>query len=270
MTNKEVTAKVMEITPAQAAKWLENSTNFRKLSQRRVDAIAAIIKKGDWDLNGETVKLNGDGTLKDGQHRLAAVVAANEPIRSVVVFGIATDMHVDTGKARTFGEWLTYHGEHRPFQLAAATKFVWDLKAGKFDVRGGRQSGTGPSRRDLVECLNKNPGLRNSIVEADVGKLLPSSVFGGLHYIFGKKNKSLANDFFSGIRGELVVENRMDPVEKLRIILIKDAAAREHMSVRHRAALCIKAWNYWRSGTEVTTLRFVATGPSREAFPKIK
>lgn len=273
MTSKKkypsMKAAVETISPQRAAQWLKDSTNYRKMSARRVERMAQLIQQGFWDVNGETIKFNGDGTLKDGQHRLAACVQADKSIKSVVVYGIPTDLHVDVGKARTFAEWLHAQGEKNCSQLASALRFVWDYKHDNFGAKSGRYAG-GPSMRELIQLLAKHPQLRDSVSLRRCGRLLAPSLSGGLHYLFRRKSSGLADDFIDGVRGELIVEDRDDPVERLRIILLKDMRSRDHMTTRHKAALCIKAWNYWRAGTEVKSLRFIATGQSREPFPVIR
>ena len=74
--------KVETITPKLAEKWMEANKNNRPLRRSLVGRYAGAIRRGQWELNGESIKFDEDGVLFDGQHRLAAVVEANKPIKS--------------------------------------------------------------------------------------------------------------------------------------------------------------------------------------------
>lgn len=82
---------IMMVTPEMAAEWLKSNTKNRSLSQATVNYYAAEMKAGRWELNGETIKFYENGTLKDGQHRLSAVVKAGVPVKMEVRFGVPND-----------------------------------------------------------------------------------------------------------------------------------------------------------------------------------
>ena len=67
--------QLVEITPELAHEWLGFNTHNRNIRQRIVTAYAADMTGGDWQWNGESIKFAEDGTLLDGQHRLAADAA---------------------------------------------------------------------------------------------------------------------------------------------------------------------------------------------------
>jgi hypothetical protein len=49
--------RMMTITPELAQEWLDVGGTNRKITRRRIEAIAAAIKRGEWRLTGEAVKL---------------------------------------------------------------------------------------------------------------------------------------------------------------------------------------------------------------------
>jgi hypothetical protein len=103
-------AIVIIITPEQAKKWLEKNNGGgignRKISQRQLNFLTESILRGQWFLNGETIKIGKDGSVIDGQHRLMAIVKANRAIESLVVFDCDSEAYntIDKGRARTSGE----------------------------------------------------------------------------------------------------------------------------------------------------------------------
>lgn len=104
-------AQVINVTPQIAEKWLEKNTNNRSLSVHRVSAYANAMKNGDWELNGQTIVFDTDGTLKDGQHRLAAVKKSGATVPMLVVFDSDKNAYVfDRGRNRNVSDCLKING----------------------------------------------------------------------------------------------------------------------------------------------------------------
>lgn len=102
----KIDAKVMDITPQQAAIWLQGNIGNRPVCKSQVDAMATDMINGEWALNGETIKIAFDAEynpiLLDGQHRLNAVVQSGVTIKSLVVFSVDDARFIDNGRARSF------------------------------------------------------------------------------------------------------------------------------------------------------------------------
>ena len=79
---------IENITPARAAELLTANTNNRPLRRTVVEHYADEMKTGRWLLTHQGIALNCDGTLLDGQHRLAAIVESGMPQRMVVTRGV--------------------------------------------------------------------------------------------------------------------------------------------------------------------------------------
>src|SRR5215472_19149766 len=96
-------ASFMTITPMLAQEWLDRGGANRHRNDKRVGVLAAAIRRGDWRLTGDTIKLDEDGLIRDGQHRLAAIVDAGIDVQTLVVFGVAEDAFdvMDTGRPRS-------------------------------------------------------------------------------------------------------------------------------------------------------------------------
>ena len=94
---------VEKITPKKAAEYLKaNTNNYRKLSRATVKRYAEDMKSGRWELNGESICFGENGVLKDGQHRLAAIVMSGKTIEMNVVRGVADGVSIyNVGKKRT-------------------------------------------------------------------------------------------------------------------------------------------------------------------------
>src|SRR5258708_40251676 len=77
-----------EITPEMATQWLEKNTMNRRIRQSDVDNLTGIMKRGQWELNGETIIISDTGDVLDGQHRLSACFLGNTAFQSYVVIGM--------------------------------------------------------------------------------------------------------------------------------------------------------------------------------------
>lgn len=101
------------ITPSVAEALLEkNIANFRRPSKSKVERYAGEMKRGCWQSNGDTIKLDDNGVLLDGQHRLLAVVRSGVTIPGILIEGISPESvsTIDRGRPRTIPQWLAYKG----------------------------------------------------------------------------------------------------------------------------------------------------------------
>jgi len=129
---KEPFVEIVTITPDIARRLLEVNNENRPVRQRIVDSITHDIVNNKWKLNGETIIVSKDGQLNDGQHRLLAVVKANKPVQSAVMFGVARDTRttVDMGAQRTVGHFLGMSGIHNGAMVGAMARLMLIYKSG--------------------------------------------------------------------------------------------------------------------------------------------
>jgi len=106
---------VETITPEIAANWLKRNTSNRAMRSSRVDELARQMQAGGWGLTHQGVAFNGDGTLLDGQHRLAAIVKAGVSVRMVVTRGVKREMQLfmDDHARRTASDSLSLHRQEK-------------------------------------------------------------------------------------------------------------------------------------------------------------
>ena len=94
--------QVVRMTPDMARDILKNNTNNRNVKRDRVSLYATEMEKGRWQLNGESIVIDENGNLKDGQHRLMAVVKSQCTVPMVVVTGVDADCSIyDRGSSRS-------------------------------------------------------------------------------------------------------------------------------------------------------------------------
>lgn len=105
MTSK-LSVDVELITPEKAANYLQRNTNNRPLRKSLVALLAREMQLGRWKLTHQGIAFNCNGTLLDGQHRLAAVVESGTAVRMLVTHGVATEdqLVMDDHAKRSLGD----------------------------------------------------------------------------------------------------------------------------------------------------------------------
>jgi hypothetical protein len=272
------------ITPSQAAEWLEkyNTANYRKLGQTTVKKYADLLRRGEWPLTSASISFGADGRLLDGQHRLAACALADVPLTTFVVRGITSDaeLYIDTGKPRSFSDYLRYLGEKNSTALATTLNILYFMLNEKPESLVNK-SGAVPAA-ELLEVLDKHPQIRDAVSWAgSARKQIPGitqSYLAAARYLFARVEDpdpvSLAADvdwFFARLADGTELA-QTDPVRLLREVLHRNSRTtmvnRMHSSVIF--ALTIKAWNATRDGRAMQILTYRPGGRSREQFPMPK
>lgn len=113
MANSKISITIMTITPEIAEEMLKrNANNYRAIDKRKVEMYAREMEKGLWEQNYEAIQIDENGNLKNGQHRLLAIIRSGKPQEILVVRGVGKDVSVfDIGKTRTVGEIAKARGE---------------------------------------------------------------------------------------------------------------------------------------------------------------
>lgn len=101
MTN--YSSKLETITPDIAAEYLLTMGRNRSLRAAAVAAFAQQIRSGEFSLIPEGIAFDASGALRDGQHRLAAIIMSGTPVRMNVHRGLTEEQiaAIDQGTART-------------------------------------------------------------------------------------------------------------------------------------------------------------------------
>lgn len=247
--------ELVKVTPEMAAQWLGRNDHNRPLNKRLVNDYARDMAAGSWTLNGEAVKIAEDGTLLDGQHRLAALVQANVTVEMVVVAGLdpATQETMDTGRKRSFNDVLSIRGVVNAASVAAVAKRMWSWDNG--DTRFS--ANIKPTTAELNAWIAANPSVHRS---AEIGvrtrhsfRAIAQSTAGTAHQLFNRLDESDTAEFFAKLGSGAGLEEG-EPILTLRNRLMRDAAEGRRHGDMIRIGLVIKAWNYTRKGEKLTRL----------------
>lgn len=275
MPKKAETVRIETVTPAMAEKWLAGNVRNRHLRPSRVASHVGILQRGEWELTGDAIVFDEEGTLINGQHRLSAIAEVGRSARLVVLRGVPTRAQdvMDAGLKRSVGDVLRLRGYTRWFGLAAALNWLYRLdyieETGNVHYASPGDRPTAPQLLYLLEECSDLPeylkGAESLIKRArKLGLRLGMTT--AVWYRMAEVDAEEAEAFFESLRTGLELK-ATDPIYQLRRILLNDSSAIGRMGDYRQAALICKAWNSWREGKPVQNLAWKFGGTQREAFP---
>src|SRR5438477_9918944 len=267
--------EVMTITPELAQEWLDRGGTNRKVTRRRIEAMAAAIQRREWQLTGEAIKLDSEGRVRDGQNRLHAIVQAGIPVRSVVARGVSEDAFdvMDTGRSRNAADVLHIHGYPSQNALAAAARGLMVVE------RYGRGF---PTQRDshlyvtpvtTLQYVKEHPELIDGVRLGD--RIYHSGIQGGIGLwaiimtLFLRLDPEQAEQFTEHLTTGAGL-HRGHPLLMLRNRLL-GSQRDQYSTLSGREALvaiAVKAWNAWREDRTLQSLTWRAEGRRAEPFPE--
>lgn len=265
-------ARVIDLTPQMASAMLDKNVKNRKISNRNYSQLVRAMKNGEWELNGEAIKVDVDGFVLDGQHRLHAVVESGVTIRTFLVEGLpeSTQDTMDTGKSRGLSDVLAIRGEKYHASIASIVRRVFLYRS--HGLRAATIVSYPTTVKETLRFFDSNEWIRD--LAAPCGRIgraakLPSSLVGVLVVVFSEIDKTDADDFFEKLStGAGLAPNH--PILVLRDTLRKLYDSKGAMNQTHLAAITVKAWNKYREGENASILRFSTGGANPETFPEPK
>lgn len=114
------------ITPEKACEMLKHNTNnYRIIKRKLVVEYSRAMREGAWEENGQPIVFDEDGVLKDGQHRLLAVMASGVSVRMFGIRGIKRDVVVyDEGMKRTGADHARAAGVQADNRAIALARYM--------------------------------------------------------------------------------------------------------------------------------------------------
>lgn len=262
MTTASMTVET--ITPERAAQILQHNDKNRPLNRQHVQELAQAMRRGEWRLNYEPVKIGASGRLLDGQHRLHAVIKTGASVEMAVVTGVddAVFDTIDTGKRRGAWDVLAIDGEHQTAALAAGLRLLLIHESGRMNMT------LHFSNAEIRDALARHPGIRASLPRiSGLRQILNPGHIVFLGYRFEQRHPDLARNFFDRLDDGAGMA-RGHPILMLRDRLTLDRASKARLPGIEVLALCIKAWNAYVRGQPVKVLRWSSGG--NEPFPEIR
>ena len=119
-------ARIINLTPQVAGELLKKNKHNRKPSDRQISFYVNQMRSGLWKENGEAIIVGNDDKIKDGQHRLLAVIKANYSYRVPLITDVDSSAMdtIDTGKNRSLQDIISLNGYAYPNQKAKIAKLI--------------------------------------------------------------------------------------------------------------------------------------------------
>lgn len=257
------------ITVSKAQSFLLANKSNRPINKHNLDALVMQMRKGLFHATGESIKIDENGQLVDGQHRLHAIVKTGKELYLPVVRGLSPDAfkYIDTGKKRTAADVLGIDGIQNPTRVAGVVSFIMNFSSNKYSDATHTKRNAFITNATVLEFVQKN---KDSVLESIAAgfvkenTLFPATLLAGLHYEFKKLDREAADDFMWKVAtGDKVGVNT--PVWLLRRIFMNDARSVKKIPRLVKTALICKTWNIVRQGKTVTILKW---DWKKEGFPK--
>jgi hypothetical protein len=254
-----ITTEIIKVSPSMAEKMLGKNVKNRHMNARAVDRYKDAMLAGEWLVTGEAIKFGADGALLDGQHRLAAIIAADKTIPLVVIKGLpsAAQNVLDTGRARTVGDQLGIAGFVDPNALAACAKACIEYEEGRLGDRSNS-----PSTPRVMEFVEGNGLLAFAVSKGrgiNKGCDLRPAVAAMALYELMKIDDSAAQEFFERLTDGVNLPSG-SPILTLRAKLRSVHDEHTWLPIDVLVSLVFRTWNAWRAGRKLSSLMLYRNG----------
>lgn len=249
------TVEWVAYTRTKAERLLGSNSHNRQLRSTVVRRYANDMAAGDWLLTGETIKIDSDGVLRDGQHRLAAIVQAADngytrPVKILTVYGVAGEVQnvTDTGLKRTPADVLHLAGIKNSSMLSSTIRCIIRLETGRiFDARGSQQA---VSNSEMLRWLERNPPIM-AFIDQHAWSLRktnmpPSPAAAGL-WMLHNHDPYKAAEFLDGL-STLAQLPKGSPIAALAQQISTLRINRSRLEQVEWIGMMFSAWNAWCGG----------------------
>jgi len=282
----------VEMTPELASKLLEHNLGNRVLTPHRVTAHASAMRcatcnqgsincecpggwKGRWipEAAGPVV-IGEDRELQNGQHRLHATIEAQHVWPCVLIEGAPPEARLahDTGKKRSFADWLRYNDVTQQSLVASVIRLLWFYDNGHLVTRAAwirARVHLSPDHDQMWEFFQKNDGrvLAALKLGRNADRDITRSVATTGAAILMDVDEGECSDFYRQLSLQGEVSEQVTLLVRSLNGLPAGGTGGSKGDQQHQMALLFKTWNLWRDGEMVQQLRWRMGGKAPEAFP---
>ena len=262
MSNRSIVTEWRKIGPAEAEALLAQNEVNRRLRPNLVLAYAEDMSQGLWDGdNGEAIKISRTGKLKDGQHRLSAIVLSGAVMDLLVIDGVTDDAQktMDQGSSRTASDVLRMGG----IQNAAWTGSVarWCLLGGEPGPDLEQKLKRKASSAQIVRIVEEQPDIATASARYPSMKLHIPGGPTALCYSWLWMHRTDPGDCeqFYGSMIEMAFKALNDPRKScLRALTRMEREEGITSSSKDKAVATVsiltRSWNIWRKGEEAQSI----------------
>lgn len=245
-----------------------NEVRNRTVSTPQVMRYARDMTDGNWLWTGEPIHVDVDGFIRNGQHRLLAVVQSNTTQDFVVIRNLdaRTQLVIDVGRPRSIASQM-YMAEVPNANIATPiANMLIRWRRGKVML-----STHIPSVMEVNDVIAKEPEMTHAVGYAyrfrKVTRRSPAAALGAAYIEGGYIDVKARDTFFESLLtgAELAVDN---PILVLRNKLTQAPSQSARLRRNGQLYQIVRAWNAWRNDQTIQLLRVPPTLTS-ESFPKM-
>lgn len=265
------------VTPAKAEKYLQlNTANFRKLDHLIVKKYARDMNAGDWHENGDPIQIGPDkdgmDILKNGQHRLHAIIASGCAQMMLIVRDVPADgRFMDRGKSRTGASYLAFAGLAEAEACWTIAKMCIAYQSGWWGLPNiPLHHITDAQIHSFIESHTEELQSATRLVKP-LKSICAISISGPIAFYGAKNNHPEKSDlvcwFMEKFRtGEGL--SREQPLLHLRTMILQRSEATKLRTCIKRAYVTM-AWNRTVMNIPTTKLYLRLTGPNPQEMPSV-
>lgn len=259
------------INKERALELLNTMPTNRNVKKANLNKLISVLQNNEWDAeNGEVIKINKEGQLIDGQHRLMAVVKTNKAVNMAIMYGCGSNAMktIDTGATRSINDVLKLNNVKSYVKVPFVIQSESVINKGK-TIRYTNQETKYKTPLSVLDVYLSNKMIIDETTTqatrfyANLKLLSPSQVV-AYYNIFKKIDEESANEFFEQL-SSFNITNTQIMLLKQKLIADKTTTLRK-LSSTEKEAMLIKTWNAFMQGSEKKILRWQ---PSTEDFPKV-
>ncbi len=256
-------ASIIKLTPELAGELLKKNKHNRKPSERQVAFYVSQMKSGLWKENGEAIIIGDDNVIKDGQHRLLAVIKARHSYRVPLITEVDSNAMdtIDTGKNRSLHDIISLNGYSYPNYKAKLAKLILS-SSHKSKGRGSatRRVLFGDSSRHIsnsagLDYVIENNNFLNEIIKmaSQIYTKSPNAVISisDLAFVaYMLVGYDLENEYIRGFLKELCGAEYSGDSSASYVYkyMVKAKNSKTHLNKYWLKGLIIKAWNNYING----------------------
>ena len=210
-----------DIDPESAQRLLESNRNNRNVYNANVRKMERAHASKQWKYTGDPIRLDVNGNLLDGQHRLLAAVNTGTTLRAPVVSGLPTSYfeYIDISKPRSAKDALALLGARSPTIIASMVTFLWQLANDRSRPKT-REAPTPPEALELFLRFGDehNNALYPHAALATRGQKahFPGAAVGVMSLLYEQIDPEQNKRFWQGAIDDLDIQEVGDPRKALR------------------------------------------------------
>lgn len=241
-------ATIVKITKELAKDYLGRNIENRKINPTTLSFYKNQMLNNKWKENGEPIIIDSNGVIKDGQHRLMAVLETGYEFVLPVISGVNPEVMdtIDTGRNRTASDVLYLEGFKYSSLVASLVKAILIDR-----LSSDSSEKLKISNADILEYSLKNKSYIYELIDnlkdissLQVARVLTDTIIGFYLYKYGNDFKT--KDFLSNITG--VRRNPRSATDYVYKKLYKSYSGEERISLGDKQKYIERAYEYYMNG----------------------